>query len=1711
MKYRLSYRLSTFMGNLPLLAIFCRLSSRLFIYLSIGFLYLALIGVQIGEVKAQPIGNEWLDFNQEYYKIPVGKDGIYRISYNDLQGIGFPVTTIDPQRLQIFHRGQEMAIYVEGQDDGQFNTQDFIEFYGQKNDGTLDERLYVPAEAQPHKFYNLYSDTTFYFLSYNENGQNGKRIQDFYESNTGNLPAEPFHWEKKLIILTNNYSAGLYYPLGSATAESVNAHFDYGEGFTGSRIRKGQSQEYSFDSLDFRYEAGPGPRLYILLAGRSNSNHNSLIEAGPQIASLRSLGYKEFQYGYNALFGDTLAWSDISAIGELFVKITEEGYVDSDFSNISISYIKIDFPQLFNQNGQDYKEYILEENAGGKSYVEFSGISNPDLLWDVTDPNNVINIGYDSVSGNIRAIIPNTLVKRTLISSENRLDISGISKIAVRRINASSANYLMLYHSDFTHPYGNYNNPVQAYAAYRASAEGGSFDTLSVEISTLFNQYSYGEYSPLAIRNFCRDMVSNGDPQYLLLIGKGLTPHYKYYRGQQTATEVKDWVPTAGYPGSDVLLTAGLNGSSYGPGIPTGRVTVKSAAELANYLEKIKEAELFDFDEMWKKDIIQLSGGTSAGELVGFRQYINEFKAIQEDLYLGSNTLNIYKESNNSVELINISEEVNEGKSLILFFGHSAPNITDIDIGYVSDPAMGYNNRGKYPFMHINGCDAGNIFTPYMTFGEDWIVTGQKGAIGFHAHSDVGYTSTLKIFTNTFLGTAYGDSSYIDQTTGNILHETANRFLQIVPPSERNVAQIQQNVLQGDPAALLFGTNRPDYSISNNDISIISIDDEPITTLTDSFEIAIIVKNFGRADEKPFFITVDRTLPDGTVYNLNPEIFNPVFYKDTLYFTVNNSIDGAFGLNHFRITIDPFDSIPELRKTNNMVDFNYFLPKLGTQNLFPYNYSIVDISPEQLVAQATDILGDARQFLFVLDTIPSFNSPVRQNFSISRKGIAIWDSDLFQNFSKVDSTVFFWRSKFADVLPGEEDSWSSYSFLYIENGPEGWAQKSVHQLLENSYDGLTYDQGDGQWEFATYETSLQATTFGANHPDKTYMDVTLLLNDIPYIYNTRYCSSNSINAIAFDEVTTNPYLVMRFGQYDILDRRSCGRQPQAINNFLNNEITGAQDYLTQYIDAVKPGDHVLIFNIGNVLFSTWPQTIKDKLLEIGASTAILDNLNDGDPYIILGYKGAPEGSAIEITADASSGTPTDEQEINLSEMIDGFATSGKMTSVKIGPSNTWYTFYNQVTGIDDLVNDRYSFQIVGVNQSNEETLLQSGIAVNNLDISGINPNLYPYLKLNFLTSDTSMVTPVQLDSWIVTYEPMPEGILYPDAGQEVKDIQKDEGEQMEANFVFRNISDKNFSDSIKVIYSVFNQEGRFRRTDSLYLKALIAREEQKFSVRFNTLDLGGANDLDLAANPNIIPERYFNNNYLYFENFVMVNEDNINPVLDVAFDGRYILDGDIVAPSPLISVILKDENEILRKTDTTGVEILIKPPCEECFFNRISFSDPAVNWSPATEKADFKVEYQPSPFEDGIYTLKVQASDASGNLSGTEPYQVRFEVVNESQITNFYPYPNPFSTSTRFVFTLTGSVIPDQYKIQIMTISGKVVREIMQDEIGPIHIGNNITNYAWDGRDEYGDQLANGVYLYRVILNSPEQEFKHRETSGDRGFTKGFGKLYLLR
>src|SRR5688500_11704404 len=98
--------------------------------------FLATFCCIIGLKSFAQVGNEWINFSQSYYKIPIAREGVYKLDYNALQAAGFPVGSVDPKKIQLFHRGVEQHIFVDGENDLQFDPTDFIEFYGNKNDGT---------------------------------------------------------------------------------------------------------------------------------------------------------------------------------------------------------------------------------------------------------------------------------------------------------------------------------------------------------------------------------------------------------------------------------------------------------------------------------------------------------------------------------------------------------------------------------------------------------------------------------------------------------------------------------------------------------------------------------------------------------------------------------------------------------------------------------------------------------------------------------------------------------------------------------------------------------------------------------------------------------------------------------------------------------------------------------------------------------------------------------------------------------------------------------------------------------------------------------------------------------------------------------------------------------------------------------------------------------------------------------------------------------------------------------------------------------------------------------------------------------------------------------------------------------------------------------------------------------------------------------------
>lgn len=1666
------------------------------------------------QALAQTYGNEWIRPGQSYYQIKVAREGIFRLTYDQLTQSGVPLGSIDARRLQLFYKGTEQAIHLPGQEDGRLDAGDYIEFYGQPANGSSDTELYVNPQAQPHTLYNLFADSSSYFLTWPLTATPGKRMPaPVAENNVDNLPAEPYHLRQVLQLQTSNYSQGKTYQGG----DIILSQFDYGEGWTGPDIAKGGNQSITVAGLTGRVTSGPNPRVEVLLVGRNNLSHLVEVYVGASAGSLRLLQTAEFAEHDPFLVNQEIAWTDISAAGELVVRVNVVGY-PSAADRAAVSYVRVTYPASTDMQGEVQRVFNLRENTGGKSFLRVTNPAAATSLYDVTVPGSAAKVGTITSGSNFTAIVNGTTVPRKLIASSTPYVPAAIRPVALPMLDATAYNYFIITHPKLrTATTAGTPDPVAAYKTYRESAAGGGHKVLILEIDQLFNMFNYGEPSPLAIRRLGAYLLANGQPEYFFLIGKGTAVHRNYYRQNPATTSLVHFVPTNGFPGSDIAMLAGLAGTTHDSPIAIGRLNARNADHVEAYLNKVVEMEAQPFDELWRKNFIHLSGGATQGELAAFRAYVNGFKFIAQGKYLGANVVTISKSTSNAVELINIAEEVNNGVSMITFFGHSATFSTDIDIGNVSNPGFGYANKGRYPVILVNGCDAGNIFETFVTFGEDWTLTPDLGAIGFMAHSYKGFQTDLRNFSNVFYETAFADTLYVKESLGKVKNEASARYMERYGSSERNITQVQELVLQGDPAIHIFGARKPDYQISADALEVVDVEGNPLTVAKDTFALKVVVKNFGIATEDPLNILVRRRLEDGTVRE-DSLSWPAVLRQDTLFFGVSNPDLAGLGSNTFEVILDPANLLDELNEGNNSASVDLFLAKGTTIPVYPLKRGIAGPQVD-LVIQSTDLLSKSRGFELEVDTSPGFNTAFKKRITGNMKVVTVQSIQLEETGPLPDSTVIYWRSRFLQPEAQEDTSWVNSQFTMIKDSTSGFAMVSAHQFADAEIKGMNLSTPGFDWSFPANDLDINVTTFGPAHPGAAARDYSVLAGTLELFvesesFNT--CRNNTLNAVVFDKQSTVPYAPFPDWQrFNVT--LTCGLNPKRIHNFAAAEIYnpaaagGGPRRLSQLLDALQQGDFVVFFSIGTVAYSQWDAEVKEKLKNFGIKTATLNSLTDGQPVIFFGKKGQAEGTAVEITSNGSA-TPLAEQQLNLADVVEGKFVSGSVTSGRIGPARRWGTLYQEVKLSAGQTTANFNLDIYGIRAGGVKDLIAANINTPTFDLSPIDAATYPYLQIDYHTSDEDNLVPAQLKKWVVMFEQVPEGILLTSdpTGRNKGTLTKNEGETVQVPFTFFNVSPVSFADSISVRRQLLQKESNTVQEKITRLGPLAAGDSVQFELSLNTTGLDGLSDLKTVVDTGET-ELISTNNQLSFANYLDVNADNVNPVLDVTFDGAYILNGDIVSPNALVKMRLYDDYEFIKKEDTIGIDIYLKLPCETCEFERVPFSGGKMTWAANTDKKEFNIEYRPGPLEDGVYALRVIAADASGNQAGTAPYEISFEVINESTVTNFYPYPNPFSSSTRFVFTLTGAEVPDQLKIQILTVSGRVVREITQDEIGPIRIGNNITQFAWNGTDEFGDQLANGVYLYRVMLRMNGQTIQHRATSADKAFKNGFGKLYILR
>ncbi len=211
-------------------------------------------------------------------------------------------------------------------------------------------------------------------------------------------------------------------------------------------------------------------------------------------------------------------------------------------------------------------------------------------------------------------------------------------------------------------------------------------------------------------------------------------------------------------------------------------------------------------------------------------------------------------------------------------------------------------------------------------------------------------------------------------------------------------------------------------------------------------------------------------------------------------------------------------------------------------------------------------------------------------------------------------------------------------------------------------------------------------------------------------------------------------------------------------------------------------------------------------------------------------------------------------------------------------------------------------------------------------------------------------------------------------------------------------------------------------------------------------------------------------------------EDNIGPVINLYMNDENFVSGGITNEAPTLLAKLQDDNGI-NTSSGVGHDIVAIIDGDEA--NPYILND--YYQANVDDYQNGEVTYPFRDLEPGLHTLTLKAWDVYNNSSTSEIQFVVHDKDEKLVITNVLNYPNPFVNYTEFWFNHNSSDNLD-VSIQIFTVSGKLVRTLngQTNSEGCCNNGTSSLSRSivWDGRDDFGDKIGKGVYIYKLKVRS---------------------------
>lgn len=668
------------------------------------------------------------------WRISVQQDGFYELSYSELSGVDFLDTSPDPRTFQLYHMGEEVAIQVPGEEDGVFDENDTIRFFGQV-------------------ISSKYTQDSVYWLTYDPLGvRQGKRMA--FRDGTPGTATIPSYYSASRHMESNLY----YFSL--LPFEEETERWWWGA-VQAPNTPSWTLPEFTLIAPDTDPAHGPA-HLAISVIGYTNNltiapDHHMQVSINGVVVGDGYFDGREWQvFEFSVVQGILQPGTNSVVVSS--IPITG---VSSDW--FFIDWVTIDYPNTF-KTENDQLAFKFTDTGTWK--FEVTGFSSDQVeVYDVSDPLNVVwmeNISVVPEGEGFTAQFQDSvsaLTKYWAMTNTTYGTVAAIEKDTASdlRSTTNGADHVIIAHDEFL-------AQAQALRDHRAA----SMRAEVVDVQDIYDQFGYGMVGADAIRDFLAYAYASWQapaPSYVVLLGDG---HYdpKDYTGYGRTSFIPPYLlpvdPWIGETASDNRYVT-LVGEDTLPDMMIGRLAVNNVAEAAAFVTKIIDYEATPIAGDWKQTILAVADDAD---------YAGDFAAISDNL------LETYIAPPYTAEKVYyglppytdvalarqaIVNGINAGKLIVNYIGHSGISAWGYPYLFKVSDVAGLTNGGKTPIMLDMTCNSGTFHYPnppvdnYEGLGEVVTRADGKGAVANWSATGLGVASGHYFLNQGFFKSFFRD------------------------------------------------------------------------------------------------------------------------------------------------------------------------------------------------------------------------------------------------------------------------------------------------------------------------------------------------------------------------------------------------------------------------------------------------------------------------------------------------------------------------------------------------------------------------------------------------------------------------------------------------------------------------------------------------------------------------------------------------------------------------------------------------------------------------------------------------------------------------------------------------------------------------------------------------------------------------------------------